>query len=99
VSQVEPGLSLATVYNAVEAFAERGLCRRIACAKAGGPSRFDADMRDHVHVVAPDGRVLDVPQELASRLMAYIPEGLLHEIEQRLGLRIDRASIQFSAER
>ena len=51
----EPCISLATVYNTLEALSQAGLCRRVPCSC--GATRFDADLKEHVHIVLADGRV------------------------------------------
>ena len=91
----EPGMSLATVYNTLEAFTEVGLARRLA--NTAGASRYDADIRDHVHVALADGRLIDVPQDLSERLLAGLPESVLHDLERRLGVRVGGVSIQVVA--
>jgi len=72
------GLSLSTVYNALETLVDRGLCRRMTCpggvgtpgARGAGPCRFDADVSEHIHVVMADGSVRDVPGAIADRVLA-----------------------------
>ena len=98
VRVVDPGISLATVYNTLEAFTDKGLCRRMGCARGTGACRYDADMHDHVHVVAEDGRVMDVPGDLGSRLISAIPGEVLRELERRLGVRLGRMGLQILAE-
>lgn len=95
--QGEPGISLATVYNTLETLTQRGLCRKLATP--GGPTRFDAITDEHAHVVAPDGRMMDLPDDLSDRVMAGVrdPE-LIAEIEKRLGVRVGRISIHLSAQ-
>lgn len=94
VKDAEGGMSLATVYNTLEAFTERGLCRRLPAAS--GASRFDADLAHHTHIVLDDGRILDVPHDLGERITSEIPQSVLDEIETRLGVRIDRINLQLS---
>lgn len=94
--QREPSLSLATVYNALEAFTETGLARRHPATHAAGPCRFDADTFDHVHVEFPDGRVEDTPEDISARLLASIPADVLAALEARLGVRVDRLSLHLS---
>lgn len=89
------GLSLATVYNTLEAFTERGLCRRIPCP--GGACRYDAQMHDHVHVTTTDGRIFDVPEDLSRALLAGVPSATLREVERRLGIRVSGLSVQVVA--
>ena len=94
ISSGPESLSLATVYNTLEALTQAGLCRRISCADGRGPCRFDADVTGHAHAVTLDGRVVDLPRDLSDRLMAGVPEALLTEIGLRLGMRADEVSIQ-----
>ena len=96
VRDAEGGLSLATVYNTLEAFTERGLCRRLPAANGSGPCRFDADLGRHAHIVLDDGRVLDLPGDLYQQIASEIPQTVLDEIERRLGVRVDGASLQLS---
>lgn len=95
VRRREPGLSLATVYNSLDALTEAGLCRRLA--STGGPTRYDADLRDHVHLVLADGRVLDVPDELASEFLANLPDGLRRRLEEHAGTPLGPLGVQFVA--
>lgn len=97
--QREPSLSLATVYNALEAFTGAGLARRHPATNASGPCRFDADTFDHVHVEYPDGRVEDTPEDISTRLLASIPAEVLAVLEQRLGVRVERMSVHLSVAR
>lgn len=91
----EPGLSLATVYNTLEAFVRAGLCRRIPCPS--GATRYDADMREHVHVTTVDGRVVDVPEDLGNRLVATLSPDLRAELERRMGVPMARVALHLVA--
>ncbi len=99
VRQSQPGLSLATIYNTLEVFTRRGLCRRLPGNPAGpgGPCRFDADLSDHLHVVTSDGKVCDVPTDLGDEVLAHLPRDLMTKIERRMGVTLDRVSIEFIA--
>jgi Fe2+ or Zn2+ uptake regulation protein len=88
VRQIEPGLSLATVYNTLEAFTRAGLCRRIPCHTGCGPCRYDAVTTNHAHVTTPDGRVRDVPMEVSEVLLRGVSREALAEVERRLGIRV-----------
>ena len=62
-----PGVSLATVYNTLEVFTSRGLCRRLATPQGVGACRYDADVSDHAHVITTNSRLRKpVPAGLAS---------------------------------
>ena len=90
-------ISLATVYNTLETLTQRGLCRKLATP--GGPTRYDAFTDEHAHVLAPDGSLLDLPDDLSHRIMAGVRDpDLIAEIEQRLGVKVGRISIHLAAE-
>jgi Fe2+ or Zn2+ uptake regulation protein len=92
-------LSLATVYNALEAFTGAGLCRRIPSPASSGPCRYDACVEDHAHVILPDGRVLDVPAEVGDQLLERLSDrAIIGEVERRLGVRIGGFSVRLLAE-
>ena len=95
VKQDEPGLSLATIYNSLEALSDAGLCRKLPCN--GGSTRFDADLSEHVHVVLPDGRVLDLPPELAREILAAVPADLQDRLESRTGVSMCGLGVQLVA--
>lgn len=99
--RIQPGLSLATVYNTLEVFTERGLCRRIghaiSSAGASGACRYDADLSHHAHLVTPDGRVVDIPERLAKDALAHISDATVRRIESEMGVEIERISIDFIA--
>lgn len=100
VRSKQPGISLATVYNALDAFARRGLCRKFVVAGEAGRSgsdaaRFDADVHDHVHLLTDDGRVRDVPADVGVRVLGSLPPDLIEEVERRLGVRIDGVRVEF----
>ena len=91
VHDEDPNLSLATVYNALDAFIEAGLVRRLH-AQTGGPARYDADMRPHAHVTTPDGQVLDLPPAISEALLGSIPSDVLAGISANLG--VDAVDVQ-----
>jgi len=96
VRESEPTLSLATVYNTLEAFVRAGLCRRIPCPS--GATRYDADMREHVHLTTAEGRVLDLPEDLGGRLVAALSPNLRQELERRLGVSMSRVAVHLVAQ-
>lgn len=87
------GLSLATVYNTLEAFVQAGLCQRIP--SPGNAGRYDADVREHAHVSTCDGQVLDLPVDLSEKVLSFIPADVLREVEQRTGVPIAGVQVQF----
>lgn len=96
VRESNPGLSLATVYNTLDALWEAGLCRRLSPA-GGGPARYDADLSTHAHLATPDGRFLDLPEDLSRRLAERVGSDLVAEVEQRLGVRVESVSLHLMA--
>lgn len=88
-------ISRATVYNALDALVNAGLCRKITTQV--GPARFDADVTHHHHIVDESGRVYDVPQQLQARIPNELPADLIADVEQSAGISIDRVSITFHA--
>lgn len=99
VRETDPGLSLATVYNTLEAFSERGLCRKLAGQGENGASRYDADCSPHVHVTLESGEILDVPDELGGELLARIGAEDLERLGRTLGVRITGLELRFEGER
>ena len=99
VRMIQPGVSLATVYNTLETFTKHGLCRRLGTvSSASGACRYDADMTHHVHVVDGEGLVTDLPETLAHELMSKIAPEILRRIESEMGVRIDRINIDLVAQ-
>lgn len=96
VRRSSAGLSLATVYNTLEALSRSGLCRRLAAAGSGA-ARYDGDLSHHLHVVTADGRVLDIPDELGDEVLSHLPEELIGRISTAMGVPVERASISFIA--
>ncbi len=91
-TDTEP-MSLATVYNTLEALCEAGLARKLATV--AGSCRYDADMSDHIHVrVQGTDEIHDVPEALGRRFLEQVPTDVLREIESTLGVTIAGVSIQ-----
>ncbi len=94
----DPAVSLATVYNTLEALQAVGLCARLAGGGVGC-ARYDADLSQHVHLALEDGRVVDLPQGLARRIVESLQGELKDEIERHLGGPVRRLSVQIVAQR
>lgn len=91
-------LSLATVYNALEALCSANLVQRLPMSN--GCCRYDAKTSRHLHVRFPEtAEIEDVPDHLSETLMSRFPEELLREIGEALGVRIDGVSIHLLATR
>lgn len=82
------GVSLATVYNTLEALSGCGLAERLPPATPSGPCRYDADRHPHSHVTLPDGRVCDVPPDLDEQLHRGLSADAICQIEERLGVKV-----------
>lgn len=94
VSRRHPGLSLATVYNTLDALTRRGLCRKFIDPTQQAAARFDADTREHVHIITDDGHVRDVPPDLGRALLDSLPPDTLDQLERRLGIRVDGVRLE-----
>ena len=91
-------LSLATVYNTLDALCEAGLARKLPTAR--GTCRYDADMSEHLHVRFVDtGEIQDVSPTLSRKLLDRLPESVLAEIERELGVTIDGVNVQLIGRR
>jgi Fe2+ or Zn2+ uptake regulation protein len=90
-------LSLATVYNTLDALCDAGLAHRLPSAT--GPCRFDADTSSHAHLLSGDGSVTDLPEDLSRRLLEALPREALDEVSRRMGVRVDRVNLQVVATR
>ncbi len=88
-------ISLATVYNTLEALHDAGLCRKIPTSSG---SRYDADMECHLHVCMDDGRLVDVPNDLSQRILDSIPQDCLEELSDQMGLTISHLGVQVFAD-
>ena len=89
-------LSLATVYNTLEALCRAGLARKLPTTN--GSCRYDAVTTIHPHVrYRESGRIDDLPKHLAERLLKSVPQEVLGDIEQELAVRIAGLNIQVIA--
>ncbi len=89
----EQGMSLATVYNTLEALCKAGLAQKLA--DGNGPARYDATVEDHLHLRdQQSGAVADVPESLSKLLLEHLPAATLKQIEERMGFRIERVNIE-----
>ena len=91
-------LSLATVYNTLEALCEVGLARKLPTNN--GCCRYDADTSEHLHVCyRNDGKIDDVPNGLGDKLIEQLPRSAIAEIERELDIEIDGINVQLLAHR
>ena len=92
----DEAVSLATVYNTLEALTDAGLVRKIPTPEGG--ARYDADTSDHMHLMLGDGAVRDVPTDLGRRFLEHIPPALVEELETRMGVTVRRVSVSVVAD-
>lgn len=86
-------MSLATVYNTLEAFCKAGLALRLP--GHDGCARYDATTTNHMHLRdLTSGRMADVPDDLSDQLMKHLPPEVLKQLENRLGFKIDQVQIE-----
>ena len=97
VSQQVDGMSLATVYNTLEAFCNAGLAQKVP--GSNGPNQYDATTENHLHLrCEKTGAVRNVPSDLGNTLLDHIPENLLDDIESTLGFKIHQVQIELVGE-
>jgi len=99
VRLTEPGVSLATVYNALEAFSDRGLCRKLPGQGVNGANRYDPDCTPHVHVTLDSGEIIDVPDDLGGELLDRIGREDLERLGRAMGVRITGVRLGLEGER
>lgn len=91
-------LSLATVYNTLEALCDAGLARKLPTTH--GCCRYDGDTREHLHVRCSEtGEIHDVPEDLGIRFLESVPREIIERIEAHLGVRIEGVSVQLIGRR
>lgn len=89
------GVSLATVYNTLEAFCRAGLAHKLAGAGENGSARYDAVRGNHLHMRCEEtGTVADVPDDLGQQILHHIPPRVLAELESKLGFKVSQVQIE-----
>lgn len=89
------GVSLATVYNTLEAFCEAGIARRLADASASGSARYDAACEPHLHLrCRASGQVHDAPESISRLIFDRIPPQVIEQIESQLGFEVEDLRIE-----
>jgi Fur family peroxide stress response transcriptional regulator len=76
VKALMPGISLATVYNCLEALVQGGLVRQVNLERA--PTRYCPNLHEHAHFHDEQtGKVHDValPDDFMTRLRQILPAG------------------------
>lgn len=93
------GVSLATVYNTLEAFCQAGLVQKLPGAGANGSARFDANPDNHVHLRChASGTVADLPDEIGNRLLSRIPPEALDELRELYGFNVHQIQIELAGQ-
>jgi len=99
VKKKEDGISLATVYNTLEAFCGAGLAYKIAGCGGNGSTRYDAGGDDHLHLrCRKTGHIVDAPNDLGERILEHIPKELIDELEQRIGFTVNKVQLDLVGE-
>ena len=97
LSRSEQGISLATVYNTLEAFCRAGLAKKIAAQD--GCARYDATVHNHLHLRdEKSGVVADVPDALGQKLLQSVPPHVIRELEAQLGFKVSQLQIELVGE-
>ena len=97
VSGLVSGMSLATVYNTLEALCQVGLAQKLY--GKGGSVRYDAAVHNHIHTrCEKSGAVHDLPEELNLKLHSAIPRSLLRQIGVQMGFRVDQVKMELIGE-
>lgn len=75
VKDAMPTISLATVYNCLEALVQHGLVRAVNFERA--PTRYCPNLHPHAHFHDESGSTLDIdlPPSLLDQLQALLPRG------------------------
>ncbi|RMH19022.1 MAG: transcriptional repressor [Gammaproteobacteria bacterium] len=97
-SRVE-GISLATVYNTLEALCCAGLAYKLSGCGGNGSTRYDAAGEDHLHLrCRKTGQVADAPDDLGRRILEHIPSELIDELQHRTGFTVSKIQLDLVGE-
>ena len=97
VSRAHRGISLATVYNTLEAFCRCGLATKLPTQ--GSSSRYEAAMHNHLHLRdSRTGRVLDVPEDLSDAILDHLPREAIEALQSRLRFKVKQIKIELTGE-
>ena len=98
VHEIDPEVSLATIYNTLDTLVGCRLARRIPNPSSGGACRFDANTAEHVHLVLEDGRVMDVPTDLSQQILDALPGDILEKLNARIGVSLAGIKVELLAQ-
>ncbi|MEM9348298.1 MAG: transcriptional repressor [Planctomycetota bacterium] len=90
-----PGVSLATVYNTLEAFSNAGLISKMPDAGCNGSARYDAHREPHTHLRDRcTGKVADAPDDISQLIFDHVPQHVLDTIRERTGFAVDEVQVE-----
>ena len=90
-----PGVSLATVYNTLEAFNDAGLILKLPDAGHNGSARYDAHREPHTHLRdRSTGKVADAPDDISKLILDHLPQEVLDTIRDRMGFTVDEVQVE-----
>ena len=90
-----PGVSLATVYNTLEAFNDAGLIMKLPDAGSNGSARYDAHREPHTHLRDRcTGKVADAPDDISQMILDHLPPEVLETIRRRTGFTVDEVQVE-----
>jgi len=90
-----PGVSLATVYNTLEAFNDAGLIMKLPDAGHNGSARYDAHREPHTHLRDRcTGKVADAPDDISQLILDHLPQQVLDTIRDRMGFTVDEVQVE-----
>ncbi len=99
VKKLDDGMSLATVYNTLEAFCCAGLAYKIAGCGGNGSTRYDTGGDDHLHLrCRKTGHIVDAPHDLGERILEHIPQELINELQDRIGFTVNKVQLDLVGE-
>ena len=91
-------VSLATVYNTLDALCSAGIILRLP--SRSGVCRYCGESKAHLHLrIEGKDELLDVPPDLGEQILDSLPAEVLDSIESRMGVRIKGIDIQLSGSR
>jgi Fe2+ or Zn2+ uptake regulation protein len=95
VQDALPGVSLATVYNTLEAFNDAGLISKLPDAGNNGSARYDAHREPHTHLRDRcTGKVADAPDDISQMILDHVPAEVLETIHERTGFTVDEIQVE-----
>ncbi len=99
VKEQDADLSLATVYNTLEAFCCAGLAYKLACCGGNGSTRYDTGGEDHLHLrCRKTGKLTDAPDDLGKRILEHLPKELIDELQERIGFEVNKVQVDLVGE-